>query len=278
MDKSVISFINMKGGVGKTTLCINIAYTLAKHFQKKVLIVDIDPQFNATQSLITKFSTFSDYEEIQEQGKTINYILQKPTGGFSKEPQEYEDNDVILGLIEFEDGLIDLVPGDLEIVSFESSRRGSERILEDFLRERIPSVKEYDYIFIDTPATYSIYSQSALLASDFFVVPISPDVFAALGYSLLQRVMGDDIALKGKEIQELGIIFTLYKEGKIGRETIKEHFAEKTVFENSLPEYERIRTGRMETFIYDMELTKKYIVDITQELINKIDEITKGEG
>ena len=59
----IISFINMKGGVGKTTLCINIAYTLAAHFNKKVLLVDIDPQFNATQSLFTKFKNLEDYSK-----------------------------------------------------------------------------------------------------------------------------------------------------------------------------------------------------------------------
>ena len=55
MTTPVISFINMKGGVGKTTLCVDIAEYLANFMDKKVLIIDIDPQFNATQSILSKY-------------------------------------------------------------------------------------------------------------------------------------------------------------------------------------------------------------------------------
>ncbi|ECP0926862.1 ParA family protein, partial [Listeria monocytogenes] len=81
MSPDIVSFINMKGGVGKTTLTINIAYTLAKEFKKNVLLIDMDPQFNATQSLMTKFKSLKDYEDLRNSGKTINYILQPPRGG-----------------------------------------------------------------------------------------------------------------------------------------------------------------------------------------------------
>lgn len=276
----IISFINMKGGVGKTTLCINIAYTLVKHFNKKVLIVDIDPQFNATQSLFTKFKNFTEYEKIQKKHKTINYVLQPNIGGIAQPPANFSMGELILNLSSEEDGKLDLLPGDLEIVSFESSRRGSERILADFLKEQLPKEGfNYDYILIDTPATYSIYSQSALIASDFYVVPISPDVFAGLGYSLLQRVMSDDIALKGKEIKQLGIVFTLFKEGMTGREAIKKDFSENKTFANVLHENERIKTGKMETFIYDMKRTQNDIINITQEFVELVTKMTEeGAG
>jgi len=52
----VISFINMKGGVGKTTLVVNVAYALAKIHKKKVLLIDVDPQFNASTYLMTSYS------------------------------------------------------------------------------------------------------------------------------------------------------------------------------------------------------------------------------
>lgn len=272
----IISFINMKGGVGKTTLCINIAYTLVKHFNKKVLIVDIDPQFNATQSLFTKFKNFTEYEKIQKKHKTINYVLQPNIGGIAQPPANFSMDELILNLLSEEDAKLDLLPGDLEIVSFESSRRGSERILADFLKEQLPKEGfNYDYILIDTPATYSIYSQSALIASDFYVVPISPDVFAGLGYSLLQRVMSDDIALKGKEIKQLGIVFTLFKEGMTGREAIKKDFSENKTFTSVLHENERIKTGKMETFIYDMKRTKNDIINITQEFVELVTKMTE---
>ncbi len=276
---NIVSFINMKGGVGKTTLCINIAYTLTKHFKKKVLIVDIDPQFNATQSLFTKFKSFDEYEELQKKHKTINYILQPPSGGIAHAPAEYKTKDLIQNLLISGDGKLDLIAGDLEIVSFEASRRGSERILSDFLIEQLSKDGfQYDYILIDTPATYSIYSQSALIASDYYVVPISPDVFAGLGYSLLKRVMSDDIALKGKKISQLGVIFTLYKEGRVGRQSIVNDFEAEGIFSNTLHENERIKTGKIQTFIYDMKGTQDDIINITNEFIEKIDlDKVKGE-
>lgn len=71
----VISFINMKGGVGKTTLTINIAYTLVKEFHKRVLVIDMDPQFNATQALMTKFRSIDFYQKLLKTGPTIANLL-----------------------------------------------------------------------------------------------------------------------------------------------------------------------------------------------------------
>jgi len=194
-NAQVISFVNMKGGVGKTTLTINIADTLARIFEKKILLVDMDPQFNATQSLMTKYKDLDSYEKLRTHRQTINSILQPlPEGmGVCSETEDAQTQSLILNLYNGSSGKLDFIPGDLEITTFESSRRGSERRLKDFLNEQ---KSDYDYILIDTPATYSIFSQSALLASDFFIVPIAPDTYSALGYSLLNRIMKEDLALK----------------------------------------------------------------------------------
>jgi chromosome partitioning protein len=63
MSAAVVSFINMKGGVGKTTLCVGIADFLANYLNKKVLVIDIDPQFNATQSILNKYNRVEEYIE-----------------------------------------------------------------------------------------------------------------------------------------------------------------------------------------------------------------------
>ncbi|MDQ9182328.1 ParA family protein [Cronobacter sakazakii] len=63
MPASVISFINMKGGVGKTTLCVGIAEYLANYMHKNVLVIDIDPQFNATQSILNQYNRVDEYIE-----------------------------------------------------------------------------------------------------------------------------------------------------------------------------------------------------------------------
>lgn len=264
----VISFINMKGGVGKTTTCINVAYTLATHFNYNVLVIDMDPQFNATQALFTKFKTLADYEEIQNENKTISHILMPPRGGVTNPANTYSCSDIIINMYSNDKGRLDMIPGDLDIVSFESSKRGSEKILQNYIQKDIQESFQYHYILIDTPATYSIYSQSSLIASDYYCVPIAPDVFSALGHTLLQKVMADDLTLQGESVQELGIIFTLSKD-MAGRETIQEKFSEELTFRSKIPEHERVRTGRIQTFMYERSALKKAIIDLTEELIEK---------
>lgn len=280
MKSSVVSFINMKGGVGKTTLTINVAYTLAKVFGKKVLLLDMDPQFNATQSLMTKFKSLEEYESLRNNGKTINYVLQPPTGGVTV-GVSYDNKDLILNLLspnvaEGQEGLLDMIVGDLGITTFEASRRGSEKMLNEYLKEiGKENKKDYDFILIDTPATYSIYSQSSLIASDFYVVPVSPDTYSALGFSLLQKAMKDDLTLKDNEPEMLGIIFTLTKD-RAGRNKIRDEFEEEATFEKSLVESEWIRTGSMATLMSDMSLTRDNINSIVTEFLEKVDE-KKGD-
>lgn len=258
----------MKGGVGKTTTCINIGYTLAKHFQKNVLLIDMDPQFNATQALFTKFTSFKAYELIQSENKTISHFLTPPYGGLYQQVPSYQAKDIIFNLYTEQNANFDMIPGDLELISFESSMRGSENRLKHFLDNKVLNDYEYDYILIDTPATYSIYSQSALIASDFYCVPIAPDVFSALGYSLLQRVMEDDLTLKEGSIKNLGIIFTLWK-NSAGRENIQDKFTEEPTFSTKISEFERVRSGRLDTFLYDMQTSKEEIINLTQEFIDR---------
>ncbi|EAD0080787.1 hypothetical protein NB59_14810 [Listeria monocytogenes] len=277
MSPDIVSFINMKGGVGKTTLTINIAYTLAKEFKKNVLLIDMDPQFNATQSLMTKFKSLKDYEDLRNRGKTINYILQPPRGGVTG-GIFFSNEDLILNLYEdpkfseLNQGALDLIAGDLGITTFESSRRGSEKILKEYIKEIEGKYRnKYDFILIDTPATYSIYSQSSLISSDFYVVPISPDTFSALGFSLLHRAMKDDLTLKDTQPDMLGIIFTLTKD-KVGRNKIKDEFEDEPTFSETLKESEWIRTGNMSSFMLDMASTRGNIIALVTEFLNKIDE------
>ncbi|MDK9859298.1 AAA family ATPase [Staphylococcus equorum] len=97
MNAKIVSFINMKGGVGKTTLTINLAYTLMKEKNKKVLIVDMDPQFNATQALFTKFKSISEYEELINV-KTILAILQPDDRSITEGERKTKVEDIIINL------------------------------------------------------------------------------------------------------------------------------------------------------------------------------------
>lgn len=265
---NVISFINMKGGVGKTTLCINIGYTLANEFDKRVLIIDMDPQFNATQALMQKFKSIKDYTNLRDENKTISYILNNHYGGVVSRPGELKKDELIVNL---NNSNLHLIPGDLSIIDFESSKRGSERILKDYI-DNEELLNDYDFILIDSPPTYSVFSISSLIASNYYLVPIAPDVFSALGYDLLSKIIADDLALKGNNIIELGIIFTMVKFDKVGQQAIMQQFDEHNVFIHNVKEFERMRTGKLETFLWDMQTTKDDIINLTKELISRSEE------
>ncbi len=261
----------MKGGVGKTTTTINLADTLVRGFNKNVLVIDMDPQFNASQALFTKYKTITYYDSLRKEGKTIASIVMDYNGaGISSKGKTLEHTELVVELFSDQSNLY-TIPGDLELISYESSRRGAERVLSKYINEQIIPNYELDYIFIDTPATYSIYTQASLLASKYYIVPISPDIFSSLGYSLLHRVMGKDFALEGHDLENLGIVFTLVKNEKVGRENIMDSFDSDDTFKTRITEYERIRTGKLSTLMYDMETTRCQIEALAQEVIDKTD-------
>lgn len=271
----VISFINMKGGVGKTTLTINIAYTLVKKFKKRVLIIDMDPQFNATQALMTKFKSIDEYQRILEEGKTIaTLLINQPNSLIENKPTQSNIHNTIQNLIITEDkeSKLDLIPGDLSLTEFETTARGNEKKLKKLINEDV--LNDYDFILIDTPATYSIYSQTSLFASNYYVVPIAPDVFSILGYNLLKKVLKDDLVLEDQPLTNLGVIFTLAsKTKKAKRGSIQSSFKKDQKFNSALYENENIRTGKLENFIYDMNGTHDNIIEITTEFLKKLGEL-----
>lgn len=270
----VISFINMKGGVGKTTLTINIGYTLVKEKSKRVLIIDMDPQFNTTQALMTKFKSIKDYQKIQQSNKTIAAILNTQLSSRNMVSGDASNHltlsNIRIPLME-ELGQFDLIPGDLSLTQFESSARGSEKLLFRAIKDGKLREK-YDYILIDTPATYSIYSQTSLLASDYYFVPISPDVFSSLGYDLLHSAISSDLVMDDHHIIDAGIIFTMYNERKQKRTTIVSNLDNEPSLEHKLIENENIRSGAIQNLMYDMDGTKQNIINITNDFVLKVNE------
>ena len=141
MSAPVVSFINMKGGVGKTTLCVGIAEYLSNYMDKKILVIDIDPQFNATQSLMGHYNRVEEYmKDIRQQIKTIRKIFELPTSLMDDEKKVTPD-DVITKL----DENLDIILGDINII-FDTSQEGvrikmlSKFIIENDLKDN------YDYI------------------------------------------------------------------------------------------------------------------------------------
>lgn len=315
MDKKgiVISYINMKGGVGKTTLSIGIADYLAKYKNSKVLVIDIDPQFNATHSLIDTYikkdvddTVFDDNKidiattleesiqraensddesedndvedsfytsEVLAKGKTI-FQLFTPQLDMSKRYELPKSEDLIIKLRE---GL-DLLSGDLNLVlankNSDSSlvKRLNNFITKNKLRE------EYDYILIDCPPTLTIYTDSALLASDFYMIPNRIDRYSIIGIDSLQTAVGNLISSEGIDLKCLGIVYTMVnKKLNNKQEKIKMDFESKKsvndidIFNSVSHVVNHIQYGYSGTLPTKYKSSLEDIEAICEEMLEKIE-------
>jgi chromosome partitioning protein len=209
MDMKVISFVNMKGGVAKTTLAVNVADALVRRNGSKVLIVDIDPQFNATQCLVSG----PDYvERLKAAEHTILEVFDdspRPvassiTGRETAEQVRIED----ICPWEIKENL-HLLAGNLELYRLEmGAGQGRENRLKRYV-EHLRSKGDYDFVVIDTPPTPSAWMASALIASDYYLVPVKPEPLSATGIDLLRSVVGKIEENHGLNIRCLGVVLTI---------------------------------------------------------------------
>lgn len=205
----IISFINMKGGVGKTTTVVEIGTILAKLHNKKVLIIDLDPQTNATFSLMG----IKEWEKIKDDA-TIADVLGM-NKGFSSRETDYNINKAIVENVCAIKGL-DLIPSHIELTFLDldlSGQAGREIILQNQLKN---TQKEYDYILIDCPPNLTLAPQNALVVSDYIIVPVIPEFYPSIGLPLLSnRINQLKKRLPNCTVELLGVLFTKVKKGTI---------------------------------------------------------------
>ena len=281
MKRNVIAFLNMKGGVCKTTLCKEIAVYLTEKFAKKVLVIDVDPQSNCTQSFFERYHVLEQKTLIKENPSLPS--IQKVFSPNIAKLDRADLNEIVLKLSEN----LHLVPGELRtnFMERETGTGASEQRLLNFIKDN--NLKElYDYVLVDCPPTYSFYTIAALLACDLYLIPVTPDAYSLLGVNLLQEVIE---RLKGNyranfqnhALDNLGIIFT--KISKTPRkgvrkniEEIKDAFSDEEMpfFENKYLKAERISTSQLSTFIIDRkdEILKENMMQICSEFIEKVGE------
>lgn len=283
-QRKIISFLNMKGGVCKTTLCKEMAVYLSQ--ENKVLIIDIDPQANCTQSFFERYNVLetNDDQLIIEMKKNIPSIekIFSPSKGKLEGPKLEE---VVYKLTDN----LHIIPGELHTIFMEreTGSGASEQRLSNFIEES-GLAEQYKYIFIDCPPTYSFYTIAALLASDYYLVPVTPDAYSLLGVNLLEDVVEQlrntyKANFKLKPIDNLGIIFTKIatnpSAGVIrNMDEIRQIFKDKGIFffENSLLRADKIATSKLSVFIEDRqdEALHNNLKSICEEFIEVV---KKGE-
>lgn len=300
MSGTVISFINMKGGVGKTSLAINVSKTLADR-GKRVLILDMDPQFNATQSLLLYktryYKIFSDLNQDTQNQEILFKEEIKSTEIYNELSyknktilQLFSNTNLLESAKELETEIstnLYLVPGDLNLakeISGDTSNK-CEIIYNYFEEQNI--LEKYDYVIIDCPPTWSILTHASLYVSDYYIIPSKVDLYSSVGIKILEELIDDKIyrstsykntrKVKNLDVlKRMGIIFTLVyglKSEMTNMERLKKEFKEIEFFETVLPNIPSVPTRFI--IFDDVKNDSRYtllinsINKITEEIINK---------
>lgn len=220
MERNIISFMNMKGGVGKTTVCVNIAGCLADQ-GKKILLIDIDPQMNATQYLLNPQNIQKVIDDKYTEKETIYWLYKDSAeddlyGISGEEPDSVSSSESSISekIIYNVRENLDLICGDLRMTNIVDTDGTATDTLNLFI-DNASLRDKYDFIFIDCPPTQSVYTTSAFKASDFYLLIIKPDYLSTIGLSLFEKIVGkfNNRRTKNAKIQRLGIIANLVQKG-----------------------------------------------------------------
>ena len=277
---SIITFINMKGGVGKTTLCVGIGDYLSEKMNKKILIVDLDPQFNSTQSLLNKHNMVELYfNELLKNEKTIRKIYKIPNS-INERVQPPSKEDVIVNLTKN----LDIILGDINIIFDDSNRDIRVKKLKKFIDDNNLR-DEYDYILIDSPPTISLYTDTALVASDFYLTPIKIDQYSLLGASSLLTVIKNQIENYELKIKSLGFIYTNVEDCMTDKtKKIKNKFeaypdfSDFYFFKNKLSFVRDLMVGMSGNILSSYRKSRNDVSLICQELEDRVNSLRKEEN
>jgi len=225
MEKKIISVINQKGGVGKTTTVINLAAGLSMK-AKKVLVIDLDPQGNATTGLGLSNNISSDRTiyNVLNGNKKISEVIKQTN---------FENLNIISSNVDL---------SGLEVETAGDSRRAF-KLKDELALVLNDSRASYDYIIIDCPPSLSLLTIMALVASEALVVPLQTEFFALEGLTQLMKTIERIKSNLNPSLEIRGILLTMYDKrnklsGQVEREA-RNYFKEK-VYLTSVPRNVRL--------------------------------------
>ncbi|MEK1393011.1 AAA family ATPase [Limosilactobacillus fermentum] len=292
MTATIISILNMKGGVGKTTLTTNISVELFNR-NKRVLVIDVDPQFNSTQTLMKFFEKKLDtYFDLRDKDKTLARVFKSTNqsrgiGNFKTVATKDSESSIIhtvgsnsLG------GVLDIIPGDMGLI-VDITDAASDKFRSFIKKNHLKD--NYDYILIDCPPTWGQLTSVALSTSDYYLIPTNLDEFSTIGITLLAELLSDKVNSVDKPLKNLGVVYMFLKQN-----TAEDGIArDQKRFRNDIEEYftdmmEELVASKVRPFdtvfysdnylitksaLYFDEAIEKHRPDYKQKVCDLVDEI-----
>lgn len=207
----IYSIANQKGGVGKTTTCLNLSFALSK-LNKKVCAIDLDPQANLSSGFGINSSSGNIYEVFSSK-KSLEEIIKK-----------INEN-------------LFLIPSNFELSGFVEEVKEEDK-KESFLKNVIKDLKEFDYVLIDTPPSLSILTINALAASNSVIIPVQSEYYSLEGLTYLLKVIKKVKDFLNPSLKIRGFLITLFdKRTKLSyaiEEELRKAFKDK-VFKTIIP-------------------------------------------
>jgi chromosome partitioning protein len=202
-----VAIINMKGGVGKSTLCDNLAwhFSAMKRWAKNVLVVDLDPQFNLSQYIlgVHRYQT----EVINKSRPTIWDVFEQAARAPGLRSTGRSLSEAILRVVTFTNGrYLDLIPSQLELSYTLKNPSEKAHLLSNF----IDSVHDnYDLILVDCAPTESVLTTAAYLSVDRILIPVKPEFLSTIGLPLIRQSLDDFKKSYRKTVDVVGICFNM---------------------------------------------------------------------
>ncbi|EGQ7784190.1 AAA family ATPase [Vibrio parahaemolyticus] len=277
----IVSFINLKGGVGKTTTAVNIAAALAEDGER-VLVIDLDPQTNATVSLISQ----NEWQDCHDNGQTLYHLFNdmlEDLSEFNIDEAVYFNAGGIEGL--------DLLPSSMFLVDIQDSIPDMDNKAYvshvDVLGNAIEDIKDdYDYIIIDCPPNLGAITLNGINISDCYVVPTVPDILSKIGISLiLNRIDSFKRRKRSCNIELAGVIFTkvdyrtnLHKStmrelrsGELSEDVFETEFPQRISVAEAPIDSKPFLTSNTAKSKADFRDTRGIIYNLTEEFVERVE-------
>ncbi len=249
----IIAIANQKGGVGKTTTTVNVSACIAA-MEHKVLLVDIDPQSNATSSL-----------------------------GFDKDEQHISTYDILIGSSEPGSAIKDTAISFLKVMPSDINLVGAEIELVDvesrevLLKNALGKIKEdYEYIFIDCPPSLGLLTVNALVSADSVLVPVQTEYFALEGLGQLLNTISRVKRSLNADLELEGVLLTMYDSRlKLSNQVVEEvrRYFDERVFKTVIGR--NVRLSEAQSFgkpiiLYDAaSLGARHYMELAREVVDR---------